>query len=477
MNSSRRDLGKYVRQYSIPLLIPIIAFAMTAAYFASFEFREGYVDVDDAVVEFAIASIIFFMSIILQRSIEKPSARAPMQLGWIIVFVGVYHTGLIQIVDLSYPLSATVLSIAAVGIQTNIALIFGSGAVLILVGVYNWITDISARQRRFHSIVEAMPVGVAAMDLGGRVVLHNEGLAQILNVKDDKIQNANLEDLLNTDISLPKGDLEQNSGQIITSDILYKEGHADWKFLTLSIVADRNEDEKVTGYIAVISDITSRVRTEEEREQQRRVIEFYTSLLSHDIGNDLQAVLGYIEAAQMLALENPDTALAMLNSALAAGSRMTNLIRTFNIDTAPSHIQIAPMLEEVAVRAERASMGLKVEVECSPDAMNLRSPGGSLLPIAIENLLRNAVQHAGDNPMVIVSLSKKNDKAIIRLADTGPGIPKDKQKSLFHRGGPGRDNGLGLYLTKQILVACGGAIELEDSSSGAVFIIELPASE
>lgn len=477
LDSSMRELSKHIRRYLIPLLIPIIALILSVAYFSCFEFRNGYVDLDDAVIEFAIAVIIFFMTIILQRSVEKSSARLLMQMGWMIVFIGVYHTGLIQVVDLSCPIGETAFSIAIVGIQASLPLIFGFGAVLVMAGVHSWIVDVSARERMFHSIVEAMPVGVAVMDLSGRVVLHNEGLAYILNLEDSRIGNVCLKDLLSTHISFPKEDTGQGLEQVITSDILYKGGHDDLKTLTLSVVADRDKDGRITGYIAVISDITSRVRNEEEREQQRRVIELYTSLLSHDIGNDLQSVLGYIEGAQTLVLDNPDTALAMLSSASAAGARMANLIRTFNIDTIPSHVQVASMLKEVALRAERASIGFKVEVECSPDAMNIRSPGGSLLPIAIENLLRNAVQHAGDNPMVFVNLTRSSDKAIIRVADTGPGIPQDRRESLFHRSGPGKENGLGLYLTKQIVVACGGTIELEDSSSGAAFTIELPIIE
>ncbi|MHA2042901.1 MAG: hypothetical protein ACW975_13680, partial [Candidatus Thorarchaeota archaeon] len=166
-------------------------------------------------------------------------------------------------------------------------------------------------------------------------------------------------------------------------------------YLAVSFVSNREKDGRISGHIVVVSDVTMRRRTAEEREQQRRVIDLYASLMSHDIGNDLQAVLGYVESSLLLLQKDKAKATEMLESAQAAALRMTNLIKTFKSDVTPSSIDIVPMLKDVAIQAEQVSMGLKVQVHVESGAVHLRSPGGSLLPIAMDNLLRNAAEHAG----------------------------------------------------------------------------------
>jgi signal transduction histidine kinase len=124
-------------------------------------------------------------------------------------------------------------------------------------------------------------------------------------------------------------------------------------------------------------------------------------------------------------------------------------------------------------------MGLKVQVHIESGAANLRSPGGTLLPIAMDNLLRNAAEHAGKDTIVDIRVLVEDSSLVIAVSDNGPGIPEEKLQSLFLRGDPDGESGLGLYLTKQIVTACGGIIALEDqdNGAGASFRITLPLAE
>ena len=56
----------------------------------------------------------------------------------------------------------------------------------------------------------------------------------------------------------------------------------------------------------------------------------------------------------------------------------------------------------------------------------------------------------------------------------GPGVRDEIRNHLFQRGGSGDGHGFGLYLTRQIIAACGGTIELVDTDMGATFRIVLP---
>jgi signal transduction histidine kinase len=177
--------------------------------------------------------------------------------------------------------------------------------------------------------------------------------------------------------------------------------------------------------------------------------------------------------------QNEERAKTMLRSAEAAGQRMSDLIKTFRVDSILKHVEVVSMLSEVTKQAELANMGLQVDLDIDPKIEKIRSPGGFLLSKAIENILRNAAQHAGESPKVGMRVFRDEDNLIISISDNGPGISPDIQQSLFNRSDPQRENGLGLYLTKQIVIACGGSIKLDESieSKGASFRITLPLTE
>lgn len=434
-------------------------------------------DTLDAIVDFSISGVIFILILLFQRSIEKDSARIPLQVGWGIIIIMGVHAGLINLVDLAAPYNANMLTAFIQFAQDNLVLILAGGLFIAAIGIYNWMSDISARERRFHSVVAAMPVGVAVIDADGRVTLHNEGLSQILNLESAQIQDAMISDLLLTDI---QSVLEDNGSRLdvpLELDVTLDRDDGLKTYLAVSFVSNRERDGRISGHIVVVSDVTMRRRTAEEREQQRRVIDLYASLMSHDIGNDLQAVLGYVESTLLLLKTDEAKAAEMLESAQAAALRMTNLIKTFKSDVTPSSVDIVPMLKEVASQAERVSLGMQVQVHVESGAVHLKSPGGSLLPIAMDNLLRNAAEHAGNDAEVNIRVLVENGNLMIVVADNGPGIPEAKRKSLFIRSDPDGEGGLGLYLTRQIIIACGGTIELESSEAGATFRIALPLTE
>ncbi|MHA2311210.1 MAG: ATP-binding protein, partial [Candidatus Thorarchaeota archaeon] len=424
------------KQASVLFLLLIVASIQSIIYYSLYQPRIGYTDYDDVIIMVTISGIILLLITMFQRSIEKNSARIPLLLGWAIIFMGTIHSALINLVDLVYPYNENVFTMLVQTFQDNLALVLGGGVIISVVGIYNWVIDIAAREQRFHSLVAAMPVGVAMLNAEGRVTLYNHGLSQILNLEGDQIQDSMISDLLLVDF---KSVVEENSTNLDTPveiDVTLEQDDGSKTYLAVSFVSNREKDGRFTGHIVVVSDVTSRRRTLEEREQQRRVIDLYASLLSHDIGNDLQAVLGYVESSLMLLKTDKKKATEMLESAKAAALRMTNLIKTFKSDVTPAHVDIVPMLKEVASQAERVSLGLQVKVHVESDAANLRSSGGTLLPIAMDNLLRNAAEHAGRNTTVDIRVSVKDRNLVIDVSDNGPGIPEEKIRSLFNRSDP-----------------------------------------
>lgn len=210
------------------------------------------------------------------------------------------------------------------------------------------------------------------------------------------------------------------------------------------------------------------------RDQQHKIIELYTSLMSHDAGNDLQAILGYIEAALLVPDGCSPKTLELLEAAQAAALRMTSLIKAFKPEISDADNRLIPILEMSSHQAVKAHMGLSIDIEADDETEDIEVVGGSMLQMAFANLFRNSAEYAGNDPTVNIKVSKDVENAIITVSDKGPGIKEELRSNLFQRGGSGDGHGFGLYLARQIVAACGGTIELLDIEKGAAFRIVLP---
>jgi signal transduction histidine kinase len=204
------------------------------------------------------------------------------------------------------------------------------------------------------------------------------------------------------------------------------------------------------------------------------VIDLYTSLMTHDAGNDLQAVLGYLELSLSRCQDCKQDVIEVLEAARVSAIRMTSLIKAFKTSELDSGGTLVQLLEKISEQAETAHIGLKTSIEVQSGLETVAVAGDALLAMALANLLRNSADYAGSNPVVNIELSKKDDCVVLLLSDNGPGIPLDKRNNIFQRGASILDHGMGLYLTKQIVVACQGTIDFVDSENGASFRIVLP---
>jgi signal transduction histidine kinase len=99
------------------------------------------------------------------------------------------------------------------------------------------------------------------------------------------------------------------------------------------------------------------------------------------------------------------------------------------------------------------------------------------------NLIDNAVKYTPRGGHVAIELGRENGRALMRVRDTGPGIPADELPHIWdrlYRGDQSRTErglGLGLSLVKAIVEAHGGSVSVtSDVGHGSVFTVQLPSS-
>ena len=214
----------------------------------------------------------------------------------------------------------------------------------------------------------------------------------------------------------------------------------------------------------------------------------FTGNAAHELRTPLALMQAQLE---LFSAEHPDVLpetaefLALLREQTERLTQMTKtLLEMSNLQQVARNeqLQLAPMVEEIftdlAPLAEKRSLTLEAEGDAALTGSD------ALIYRLLFNLTENAVKYNRPGGSVRVELAQRQEKCIIRVSDTGCGIPEEYQQSIFHpffRVDKSRSReyggaGLGLSLVWEIANLHGGSVWVEESSDkGTTIAVELPA--
>lgn len=213
----------------------------------------------------------------------------------------------------------------------------------------------------------------------------------------------------------------------------------------------------------------------------------FTGNAAHELRTPLALMQAQLE---LFSAEHPDVLpetaefLTLLREQTERLTQMTKtLLEMSNLQQVArnEHIQLAPMIEEIftdlAPLAEKNDIALEVE----GDGAMIGSD--ALIYRLLFNLTENAVKYNRHGGSVRVTVSQESEKLLIRVSDTGRGIPEEFQSSIFQpffRVDKSRSReyggaGLGLSLVWEIAELHGGSVRVTKSSDrGTTISVELP---
>ncbi len=271
-------------------------------------------------------------------------------------------------------------------------------------------------------------------------------------------------------LSAPIGSSEEPIGTIEIYYLEEKQQSHEGPFLEI--------ERTLIDTIAVeLGTYIERTQMERTKKQQHMELELYASLLRHDLRNDLGIVLANIDATRLLSNERSEIIDDLIRSSEAVCERMLKLLTVFGMSSNTVERRIVTLLRQVTQQAQEAHSVLKIRIIVDPDDEELKVPASKLLPLVFDNLLRNAVAHAGDHPIVEIEITRCENNAQIIISDNGPGITLEIKEQLFSKGtSTKKGGGLGLYLSRNVIEAMDGTIDLIESKkgAGATFRILLP---
>ena len=168
-------------------------------------------------------------------------------------------------------------------------------------------------------------------------------------------------------------------------------------------------------------------------------------------------------------------------------TRLDRVVRTFldfnrPVELALQDVNLTAAVSEILqlLEPEATQKGIEIAVE-SPKEEVVVKGDPDLLRQALMNISVNAIEAMGRGGKLRVGIEKSRESCMIRVQDTGPGIPpalRDKIFQLYYTTKP-RGSGIGLAMTFRAVQLHGGTIEVDgEAGKGTTFRITLPlASE
>lgn len=322
-----------------------------------------------------------------------------------------------------------------------------------------------SEKRRLDSVITHMSDGVIATDRRGRVRIVNEMALKMLDMNKDDVEGRHVLDILAIDAHYSLDELQDIAGGIII-DINEKE-----KLIVRASFSTTIQDTGfITGYIAVLHDVTEQHHVENERRE-------FVANVSHELRTPLTSMRSYIEALeegawkdenlapQFLSVtrEETDRMIRLVNDLLQL-SKMDNTDDNLNKELIDFNMFIHKIINRFEMSEGKNATFIRdipkngIFVEIDPDKMTQ----------VFDNVITNALKYSKGKKKVEFHVKQNTlfNRMTIQIKDNGIGIPLNKVDKIFDRffrvdkartrkmGG----TGLGLAISKEIIEAHNGRI-------------------
>jgi PAS domain S-box-containing protein len=354
------------------------------------------------------------------------------------------------------------------------------------------------REARLRAIFEGAGIGIAVLDVGGRVEESNPALQELLGYSAKRLRGKLL-----TDFSHPD--------DVMADETFYKElmaqkkgvgryraerryvrgdGRLCWASVTASLV--REHRRKPQFVIVMMEDITEQMQAQEAliRAEKLAVTGRLAASLAHEINNPLQSVIGCLGLAQeSLEVDEEEEARQLLRIAAEELERAAGIVsdlRDLNRPTSPDDrkpVDVNLQVEHILTLTREQFLKRGVEVEWEPAD---RLPALIVVPDRMSqvflNLALNALEAMPDGGRLRIGTDCTSDLDWVRVtfADTGCGVAPEAIPHLFDPFYTTKTEGLGLglYITRNVVEEHGGRIEVESLlGEGTTFTVWLPVPE
>lgn len=364
--------------------------------------------------------------------------------------------------------------------------------------------ELEEAEERYRSLFENAVEGIyKTTPDGSRYVMANESLAEILGYESPKVLKQAVTDV-SKDVFVDPDRYEEYKTSLREGDeidnfeyrVRRKDGEIRWVSDNAKTMYD---DGSPAGFRGGIIDITELKEYEDRLKTRNEELEALNRVVRHDICNDMQIIRSWAERLEMTVDDEGRQAVEHILTTSDHIISLTDEAREF-VETLTGsedpEMEPIPLREILSYELERQrDAHEEATFEMKDEIPSVAVSANEMLSSVFRNLLGNSVQHNdAEEPRIEIECEVRDDIVELRFADNGPGVPDDRKVEIFGKGEQSVDSegtGIGLYLVNQLVSNYRGDVWVEDrmqrestdstasdeSTTGAVFVVQLPRAE
>ncbi|MGX4671183.1 cell wall metabolism sensor histidine kinase WalK [Cerasibacillus sp. JNUCC 74] len=323
---------------------------------------------------------------------------------------------------------------------------------------------IEEERRKLSSVLSNMSDGVIATDSSGAITLMNEAAGRLIGHNPDEMVGEFLLDVLHLEEKMVDISELHESGSMI---IDFGDDEQDF-ILRANFSTVFDDEEDITGFITVISDVTEQEKVEAERRE-------FVSNVSHELRTPLTTMKSYVEALTDGAWEDKEIAPKFLHVVHNETDRMirmvNDLLQLSKMDAKEyplqkERVEFVDYFHQIIDRFEmQAPNGIQLKRELPNGSYYVWMDKDKMTQV-LDNIISNAIKYSPEGGTIKLNVEYRRHHLLISIQDQGLGIAYDKLEKIFERfyradkartrklGG----TGLGLAIAKELVEAHHGQI-------------------
>ncbi|UCV20636.1 ATP-binding protein [Ferribacterium limneticum] len=361
-------------------------------------------------------------------------------------------------------------------------------------------------ERRWQGLYKNTAVGIALADREGRILKANPALQRMLGYNEADIVGVSFVDISEeSQRAMTKQNVDGLFDGVIDNYHVqkrYEKRNGDFLWVNVSVSLIPAVDREGPRLAVIVEDVTSRKQAETSlavtQAELARVARFTTmgelvASIAHEVNQPLSAIATNSQAAlRWLARETPDldevvAALRRVNRDASLAGEVITRIRSFLRMGGIKRevLDVKSMLDNLLQMLQTMlhESGVQVDIAIAPDLPVVHADLVQLQQVML-NLVVNAVDAMRDQPLAervlsVTVTANKQEGALFKFSDTGPGIPPEMKEKIFDAlFSTKRDGlGMGLAISRSIIENHGGRLRLETAGAGAKFVFNIPISQ
>lgn len=359
-------------------------------------------------------------------------------------------------------------------------------------------------QSKFKALFENAPLAFFRLDKDMMVVEANHRFKKMFGYTDEDLIHLNKSDLLvDPELGGLIIDTVLETKEVNTEIMLKrKSGEAFIANLTLALLEEGFNEISIEGIVDDITQVAKArdeiIRAKDKAVEADQLKSLFLANMSHEIRTPMNAIIGFTNMLREDDLSSEDRN-SFIDVIQGNGNALMTLIdsivdfsklETEQMTVSMGEFNFKPLFDSVAENIEKMliteqkNQQIKL-IRTLPEEPNIRIKSDRhRLNQVMNHLASNAIKFT-DKGEIEIGYRKENNTFFFFIRDTGMGIPKNKQKTIFERFAKVNSDknrlyggtGIGLTISKGLMKLMGGHIKVESTpGEGAIFTIEMDAN-